>query len=310
MARLEQDMESMRAKQDKAAVFFEDKESEVRRTVDKIKDSVKKTEVCHLVRLSGRKSRSRGQGLSMCVVAGVFYGGKVLSPMVATRFVPASTDPVWNEALSLGVAVADLPQSARLCLPVWVLSKKKESHFWRLVSPDTGDAVDDDGPCGPIGCISVQLFDFRGELLSGAVNAKILPGDVADPIGTCTEPPQHASVGQLSIQSGSPSGAAAASNDRWRTRHAPASEEGQGAAPPATPPRPVPDILHTGARATAPPDAVVAGDGAHDDSTDRSAAAPHAAVPVPPSVQLEAPDSPSVAVSLSGALFVQHESVV
>eukprot|EP01028_Stygiella_incarcerata_P003635 TRINITY_DN1752_c0_g1_i3.p1 TRINITY_DN1752_c0_g1~~TRINITY_DN1752_c0_g1_i3.p1 ORF type:complete len:1283 (+),score=378.55 TRINITY_DN1752_c0_g1_i3:445-3849(+) len=160
----------------------------------------------NIQRLSGKNDRMialDSSGMSMCVTAGVFHGGKSICPVEVTKFVPASTDPSWNEWKEFDVNIADIPDNSRMCLTVWVVKKNREKSFFKIVSQSTGDLIKgkENPHLGPLGWVNVQLIDFKGVLVSGHQNMRLWgDGGAANPIGTCVEASQKSGVGTLSIQ--------------------------------------------------------------------------------------------------------------
>ena len=60
----------------------------------------------------------------MCVRAGIYHGGESLCDIKNTR--PESgSEPVWNEGLDFDLSINDLPRMARLCLVIYVKTRKE-----------------------------------------------------------------------------------------------------------------------------------------------------------------------------------------
>ncbi|KAI0224779.1 Phosphatidylinositol 4,5-bisphosphate 3-kinase catalytic subunit alpha [Lamellibrachia satsuma] len=104
------------------------------------------------------------------VKTGIYHGTEPLCPMRDTQYVDSS-NPRWNEWLEYDLYIPDLPRSARLCLSICCVSKrrKKEVHY-------------------ALAWGNVNLFDFNNRLRNDKFSLNLWPipqgfDDLLNPIG-------------------------------------------------------------------------------------------------------------------------------
>jgi hypothetical protein len=104
------------------------------------------------------------------VSVGVFYGGSPLASdgdgLRLSRAVPLSEGARWNEWVDVGVAVANLPHEARLCVTLWGCVGEQTTK--------------------PIGWTNLLLFDFRHVMRRGMQLLPLWADAAANPIATCS----------------------------------------------------------------------------------------------------------------------------
>ncbi|XP_066295841.1 phosphatidylinositol 4,5-bisphosphate 3-kinase catalytic subunit alpha isoform-like [Branchiostoma lanceolatum] len=106
------------------------------------------------------------------VRSGVYHGGEPLCTPVNTNRVPCS-NPLWNEWLEYEIMIPDIPRSARLCLSICSVNRKKGKK--------------EDHCCLAWG--NINLFDYQGNLQNGKyqLNMWSVPhgmDDLLNPIGS------------------------------------------------------------------------------------------------------------------------------
>ncbi|CAG7732141.1 unnamed protein product [Allacma fusca] len=95
---------------------------------------------------------------NICVKAAVFHGDEQISSTQETASIP-NKNPRWNETLTFDLPNTEIPRSARLCVSLCTVtrSKKKQEEFCMIAWGN------------------VNLFDFRGLLISGKVRLDLWP---------------------------------------------------------------------------------------------------------------------------------------
>jgi hypothetical protein len=106
--------------------------------------------------------------LRVCI--GAFFGGAPLASdgdgLRWSRAVPLAEAARWTEWCDVGIAVADLPHEARLCITLWGCVGEQSAV--------------------PLGWTNLLLFDYRHVLQHGMHDVPLWPDEVANPIGTCS----------------------------------------------------------------------------------------------------------------------------
>jgi phosphatidylinositol-4,5-bisphosphate 3-kinase len=103
---------------------------------------------------------------SICVIAGIFVGEKMIARAEKTRHLPPEENPPWANTLEFEVSLKDLPRNARLCFSlhgVWAnqLKVKKNRKNFRNEFP--------------LAWANVCVFDYRGCLRSGHMSLPMWP---------------------------------------------------------------------------------------------------------------------------------------
>ncbi|KAK3592459.1 hypothetical protein CHS0354_001578 [Potamilus streckersoni] len=87
--------------------------------------------------VTGKRAPIHSKLKAMNVVAGIYFGSTLLCKTVSTAKYG------WHQAMAFDIRLPDLPRSAKLCLSL--CSSKKSVEYW----------------------VNIQLFDYKGKLLSG-----------------------------------------------------------------------------------------------------------------------------------------------
>eukprot|EP00053_Salpingoeca_punica_P012500 m.111953 g.111953 ORF g.111953 m.111953 type:complete len:1024 (-) comp15963_c0_seq1:1685-4756(-) len=103
---------------------------------------------------------------SICVVAGIFVGEKMIARPEKTRHLPPEENPPWANTLEFEISLKDLPRNARLCFSlhgVWAnqLKVKKNRKNFRNEFP--------------LAWANICVFDYRGCLRSGPMQLAMWP---------------------------------------------------------------------------------------------------------------------------------------
>jgi hypothetical protein len=114
----------------------------------------------------------------MAIGAAVYFGGvrigeEVLTPYVEPR--QLMSFDATNGTLSFGCDVANLPKGSRLCLTLYLKSKKEMR---------------------PVGGLAIQLFDWQGQFRSGAKIVSLWSGP-PNKIGVCSANDSFDSIGTV-----------------------------------------------------------------------------------------------------------------
>ena len=120
-----------------------------------------------------REVKGGNYAWSVTVRMGIYNGGTLLCPPVATPPLPCdeSTNPQWNAWLVTELPVVHVPRAARACFTLYgkpSLGKKELDEM-------------------PLGWVSMQLFDHKDHLASGAHSLRLWPDQEANPIGSSME---------------------------------------------------------------------------------------------------------------------------
>ncbi|KNC46264.1 hypothetical protein, variant [Thecamonas trahens ATCC 50062] len=128
-----------------------------------------------------RKPKVEGVAAAMFVEVGLFHGQEQLCPPTYSQVIEAhewsNNCPRFYETLALTTKLALLPKAARLCVTVW--GQKKVSHD---LSPESDNNY-------ALGWTSLQLVDFRNQLVAGKHSFKLWEFDPANPIGPTSDNP-------------------------------------------------------------------------------------------------------------------------
>lgn len=110
---------------------------------------------------------------TITVRMGIYNGGTLLCPHVSTPPLPCDdfTNPQWNHWLVTELPVVHVPRAARAC-------------FTLYGKPSLGRKELDEMP---LGWVSMQLFDHKDHLVSGAHSLRLWPDQEANPIGSSME---------------------------------------------------------------------------------------------------------------------------
>ena len=114
---------------------------------------------------------------SFAVDAGIYYGGQLLCPVELTP----PTKPRrhfldhlrWECTLEFQIQVRQLPRESRLCLSLYGHVPTAKDNATTLVRRTL------------LGWVAIQLFNFRGVLVSGTHLLGLWPESHANPVGSC-----------------------------------------------------------------------------------------------------------------------------
>lgn len=111
------------------------------------------------------------------VEAGIFYGSTLLCKQVLTKLSKPSKGFYehirWDEIIKFDMKVKDIPREARLCLGLYGLNSARKQPV-------------DSKYRNELGWIAVNLFNFKGLLISGSHLFGLVAGTEMNPAATCS----------------------------------------------------------------------------------------------------------------------------
>ena len=111
------------------------------------------------------------------VEAGIFYGGTLLCKQVLTKLSKPSKGFYehirWDEIIKFDMKVKEIPREARLCLGLYGLNSARKQPV-------------DSKFRNELGWIAVNLFNFKGLLISGSHLFGLVSGTEMNPAATCS----------------------------------------------------------------------------------------------------------------------------
>ncbi|XP_060527773.1 phosphatidylinositol 4,5-bisphosphate 3-kinase catalytic subunit delta isoform [Cylas formicarius] len=126
------------------------------------------------------------------VQAGLFHGGKPLCQPLKTeeRLVSEKCDAEFDISLDFDIQVCNIPRNAKLCFVVYELSKYAKGTRTRKTK-DLKDSL-----MNPIAWANTSVFDFKGQLRTGAMTLymwtyaeDMMSDEVLHPLGTVVSNP-------------------------------------------------------------------------------------------------------------------------
>ena len=129
-----------------------------------------------------RKPKTEGVAAAIFVEVGLFHGQEELCPPGYTSVMEAyecsNASPRLMESVTLSAQTATIPKAARLCITVW--GQRKHNPLDLSGDSDNNYAL---------GWTSLQMIDFRNQLVAGSHSFRLWEFDPANPIGPTSDNP-------------------------------------------------------------------------------------------------------------------------
>lgn len=127
--------------------------------------------------------------VQLAIQVGLYHGGQPLTHSISTpNQMIENGQCIWNETLSLDIAIADIPRMARLCFVIYqVIIRARKGSRGKFFRSNINCEI----TMNPLRWANISVFDYKGQLRTGSLTLPMWnypdgyeQEDMLNPLGT------------------------------------------------------------------------------------------------------------------------------